>query len=279
MVLMTADTNKTSRKKAKPGAYFGIPLALCVIAFLAGGLLIGVAISRESSGGCDLYERHLFPQVDCDVCHAHYFCAALRSHGKAGAVQPAGRRTPVWLDPGGLRCARICVSCLRHDLDPDPHQAAVCRSRRAYPGGGPVASASRTILLHASHRTASGSSAGHRGINRLRGGNHSGSAFRCARPDPGQPSHALVVPEASVVLPADDRLPGDRHSHEVRPQGHVRVRPDDPLGGPGNGELVHHPGHIREARRRSAPGSRSFRTTRRCGPRDSAREDPTKLWR
>jgi len=39
---MTAVTKKTSSRKTKPGAYFGIPLALWVIAFLAGGLLIGV---------------------------------------------------------------------------------------------------------------------------------------------------------------------------------------------------------------------------------------------
>jgi Na+/H+-dicarboxylate symporter len=42
IVLMTADANTTSRKHTKPGAFFGIPLALCVIAFLATGLLIGV---------------------------------------------------------------------------------------------------------------------------------------------------------------------------------------------------------------------------------------------
>jgi Na+/H+-dicarboxylate symporter len=40
--LVTADTKKTSTHKTKPGAYFGIPLALWVIVFLAGGLFIGV---------------------------------------------------------------------------------------------------------------------------------------------------------------------------------------------------------------------------------------------
>ena len=39
---MTADTQKTETRKPKPGAYFGIPLALCVMLFLACGLLIGV---------------------------------------------------------------------------------------------------------------------------------------------------------------------------------------------------------------------------------------------
>src|ERR1700741_4795329 len=36
---MTADAAKTSRKTAKPGAYFGIPLAVCVVVLLSLGLL------------------------------------------------------------------------------------------------------------------------------------------------------------------------------------------------------------------------------------------------
>ncbi len=39
---MAADTKRFSNRKTEPGAYFGIPLALWVIVFLAGGLLIGV---------------------------------------------------------------------------------------------------------------------------------------------------------------------------------------------------------------------------------------------
>ncbi len=39
---MAPDTTKTSSRKSKPGAYFGIPLPVWVIVFLAGGLLIGV---------------------------------------------------------------------------------------------------------------------------------------------------------------------------------------------------------------------------------------------
>jgi Na+/H+-dicarboxylate symporter len=39
---MTADIKKTSSRRTKPGAYFGIPLALWVIVFLASGLLVGI---------------------------------------------------------------------------------------------------------------------------------------------------------------------------------------------------------------------------------------------
>ena len=105
---------------------------------LAGGLLHWL-LFRGIDGGRGLYERHLFPQVGCGVCHAHYFCAAFRSHGKAGSVQPAGRRTPVRVDPGGLRCAGICVSGLRHNLDSDSHQPASPLQARPS-SGGPVGS-------------------------------------------------------------------------------------------------------------------------------------------
>jgi Na+/H+-dicarboxylate symporter len=39
---MAPDTTKTSIRKTKPGAYFGIPLPIWVIVFLASGLLIGM---------------------------------------------------------------------------------------------------------------------------------------------------------------------------------------------------------------------------------------------
>ncbi len=40
--LMTADTKEAPSRKSKPGAYFGIPLPIWVIVFLAGGLAVGM---------------------------------------------------------------------------------------------------------------------------------------------------------------------------------------------------------------------------------------------
>src|SRR5712691_1782054 len=40
--LMTADTKEAPSRKNKPGAYFGIPLPIWVIVFLAGGLAVGM---------------------------------------------------------------------------------------------------------------------------------------------------------------------------------------------------------------------------------------------
>src|SRR6266481_249945 len=36
-LLMKSDTNRPARKNIKPGAYFGVPLAVCVMALLAAG--------------------------------------------------------------------------------------------------------------------------------------------------------------------------------------------------------------------------------------------------
>src|SRR5579872_7321793 len=41
---MTGDTQTMATKKSKPGAYFGIPLALCVMLLLGCGLLVGVLL-------------------------------------------------------------------------------------------------------------------------------------------------------------------------------------------------------------------------------------------
>jgi len=60
---MTADTNKTSGKKAKPGAYFGIPLALCVIVFLAGGLLIGLVFRGNRVAAAVYTSGTYFPKL------------------------------------------------------------------------------------------------------------------------------------------------------------------------------------------------------------------------
>ena len=60
---MTADANKPSRKKMKPGAYFGIPLALCVIACLAAGLLIGVLFPGNRAAAAIYTSGTYFPKL------------------------------------------------------------------------------------------------------------------------------------------------------------------------------------------------------------------------
>jgi Na+/H+-dicarboxylate symporter len=90
---MTADTNKTSSKKAKPGAYFGIPLALCVIAFLAGGLLIGVLFRGNRVAAAAYASGTYFPKLI--VTFATLIIFALLSGATAKLVlfnrQGAGR--------------------------------------------------------------------------------------------------------------------------------------------------------------------------------------------
>jgi Na+/H+-dicarboxylate symporter len=90
---MTADTNKTSGKKAKPGAYFGIPLALCVIAFLAGGLLIGLVFRGNRVAAAVYTSGTYFPKLI--VTFATLIIFALLSGATAKLVlfnrQGAGR--------------------------------------------------------------------------------------------------------------------------------------------------------------------------------------------
>ncbi len=90
---MTADTNKTSGKKAKPGAYFGIPLALCVIAFLAGGLLIGLVFRGNRVAAAVYSSGTYFPKLI--VTFATLIIFALLSGATAKLVlfnrQGAGR--------------------------------------------------------------------------------------------------------------------------------------------------------------------------------------------
>ena len=60
---MMADTKKTSSRKTKPGAYFGIPLAIWVIVFLSGGLLIGVIFPRNHVAALIYTSGTYFPKA------------------------------------------------------------------------------------------------------------------------------------------------------------------------------------------------------------------------
>ena len=60
---MMADAKKTSSRKIKPGAYFGIPLALWVIVFLAGGLLFGVLFPGNRVAAVIYASGTYFPKV------------------------------------------------------------------------------------------------------------------------------------------------------------------------------------------------------------------------
>jgi Na+/H+-dicarboxylate symporter len=90
---MAADTNKDSRKKSKPGAYFGIPLALCVMVFLAAGLLIGVLFPGNRAAAAIYASGTYFPKLV--VTFATLIIFALLSGATAKLVlfnrQGAGR--------------------------------------------------------------------------------------------------------------------------------------------------------------------------------------------
>jgi Na+/H+-dicarboxylate symporter len=90
---MTTDPNKPPRKKAKPGAYFGVPLALCVMAFLAGGLLVGVLFSGNRVAAAIYASGTYFPKLV--VTFATFIIFALLSGATAKLVlfnrQGAGR--------------------------------------------------------------------------------------------------------------------------------------------------------------------------------------------
>lgn len=60
---MAADAAKTSRKPAKPGAYFGIPLAVCVIVLLGIGLLIGVLFPGNRVAAAFYVSGTIFPKL------------------------------------------------------------------------------------------------------------------------------------------------------------------------------------------------------------------------
>jgi Na+/H+-dicarboxylate symporter len=60
---MSPDTTKTSTRKSKPGAYFGIPLAVWVIVFLAGGLLIGMQFAGNHVAAVIYSSSTYFPKA------------------------------------------------------------------------------------------------------------------------------------------------------------------------------------------------------------------------
>jgi Na+/H+-dicarboxylate symporter len=60
---MNSDPKSSARKNGKPGAYFGIPLALCVMSFLAAGLAIGVLFTGNQVAAAVYASGTYFPKV------------------------------------------------------------------------------------------------------------------------------------------------------------------------------------------------------------------------
>src|SRR5580704_19660998 len=91
--MVMANTKNNSGKKAKPGAYFGIPLAVCVIALLAAGLLIGVLFHGNRMAAAIYTSGTYFPKLV--VTFATLIIFALLSGATAKLVlynrQGAGR--------------------------------------------------------------------------------------------------------------------------------------------------------------------------------------------
>jgi Na+/H+-dicarboxylate symporter len=92
-LLIKADTNKPSPKKTKPGAYFGVPLAVCVMALLAAGLLIGILFPGNPVAAAIYKSGTYFPKLV--VTFATLIIFALLSGATAKLVlfnrQGAGR--------------------------------------------------------------------------------------------------------------------------------------------------------------------------------------------
>jgi Na+/H+-dicarboxylate symporter len=90
---MTADLKKASPKKTKPGAYFGIPLAICVMALLVVGLSVGVLFRGNRVAGAIYTSGTYFPKLV--VTFATLIIFALLSGATAKLVlfnrQGAGR--------------------------------------------------------------------------------------------------------------------------------------------------------------------------------------------
>lgn len=88
-----AVATQSSRKKAKPGAYFGVPLALCVLLLLAVGLLIGVLLPGNRVAAALYTSGTYFPKLI--VTFATVIIFALLSGATAKLVlfnrQSAGR--------------------------------------------------------------------------------------------------------------------------------------------------------------------------------------------
>src|SRR5580693_8620316 len=90
---MNSDPKSSARKSAKPGAYFGIPLALCVMSFLAAGLAIGVLFTGNRVAAAVYASGTYFPKLV--VTFATLIIFALLSGATAKLVlfnrQGAGR--------------------------------------------------------------------------------------------------------------------------------------------------------------------------------------------
>src|SRR6266478_3720280 len=61
--VMTADAKQASRPKGKPGAYFGIPLPICVIVFLGGGLAVGMFFQENRAANAIYTTGTYFPKA------------------------------------------------------------------------------------------------------------------------------------------------------------------------------------------------------------------------
>ena len=135
------------------------------------------ALSEQSLGHCDLYDRHLFPQGRRHVCGAHHLRDSRWSHGAAGAAPSAAGRPSIRFDPARVRGAGGGVPGLRHDLDSHPHSIAAHRAWRRNPGSPPKPAGNRAVLVHA-HRPAT-----HPGIDQRRGDRLPGTpSFRAFAP-------------------------------------------------------------------------------------------------
>src|SRR5579872_3706995 len=90
---MTGDTQTMATKKSKPGAYFGIPLALCVMLLLGCGLLVGVLLRGNRVAVAIYASGTYFPKLV--VTFATLIIFALLSGATAKLVlfnrQSAGR--------------------------------------------------------------------------------------------------------------------------------------------------------------------------------------------
>src|ERR1700730_33838 len=60
---MTGDTKDAPAGKNKPGAYFGIPLPIWVIVFLAGGLVVGVLFPESRVANAIYMSGTYFPKA------------------------------------------------------------------------------------------------------------------------------------------------------------------------------------------------------------------------
>jgi Na+/H+-dicarboxylate symporter len=61
--VMTGDTKDAPARKSKPGAYFGIPLPIWVIVFLAGGLVVGVLFPENRVANAIYTSGTYFPKA------------------------------------------------------------------------------------------------------------------------------------------------------------------------------------------------------------------------